>query len=727
MEYAETTVCCRVHAPYYLLLRASDLRSRADPTLDLLNSTAGTSTLNNAVETHPTGLCRGEMTIFIPLDASAPLPPSPHFLIPSAEPTAHVRKVIKTILKSKRIAVLCGAGISVNAGIPDFRSETGLFQTLKKDHSSLSSGKDLFDASVFNSEATTALFCKMIAGLAELAQVAQPTPFHHMLRALDDKGKLLRVYTQNIDALELKAGLTFGVPELDVKRTKPRSKGSSSDSEALKPDSSLNATDRLPTPPAETPRCIPLHGTLQSMHCQICLHSFPLEQYLGHLNAGAFPICPDCSRTEETRQAVGKRSRGIGKLRPSVVLYNEMHKDGEEVGNVVTKDVVGGSKGKGRTGADLLIVVGTSLRVPGTKRMVRGFSKAIRSRSAVNSQSDSSVAGPSSAPEDDPPVKTIYLNLDFPVPMREWQGVFDVWLRGDAQTFAKLVLEEVAEQEQALEARLERKRRREETKAESADAQQNEGPRAPSTQTASKPSSKNKTKPNSTKKPSSAAGQTQKRKPAGGDTQSIKRRKLNTETHGVLPVTARRDHPPKFPLRIPPRPYPTTPPSHRQHARSHSPRAVNEEFSSSLSSPLSTPPESSPATPALCQSISPRCSSPLTELPSSPVGLYTPPSIVLHPSRSPVIPTKLELTVPESQPREPFTCDMISQPPSPPPTPMARLSPLSPSVRRRRPTVSQPERSTLLSHTSPPSEDNDDIVSLDGHFQHRESYARAVS
>ena len=46
--------------------------------------------------------------------------------------------------------LLAGAGISVRAGIPDFRSETGLFQTLKKDHSSLSSGKDLFDASVFN-------------------------------------------------------------------------------------------------------------------------------------------------------------------------------------------------------------------------------------------------------------------------------------------------------------------------------------------------------------------------------------------------------------------------------------------------------------------------------------------------------------------------------------------------------------------------------------------------
>jgi hypothetical protein len=44
-----------------------------------------------------------------------------------------------------------GAGISVRAGIPDFRSAEGLFQSLKKENpkDGLSSGKDLFDASVF--------------------------------------------------------------------------------------------------------------------------------------------------------------------------------------------------------------------------------------------------------------------------------------------------------------------------------------------------------------------------------------------------------------------------------------------------------------------------------------------------------------------------------------------------------------------------------------------------
>jgi NAD-dependent histone deacetylase SIR2 len=39
----------------------------------------------------------------------------------------------------------------VEAGIPDFRSSTGLFQTLKRDNPGhgLTTGKELFDASVF--------------------------------------------------------------------------------------------------------------------------------------------------------------------------------------------------------------------------------------------------------------------------------------------------------------------------------------------------------------------------------------------------------------------------------------------------------------------------------------------------------------------------------------------------------------------------------------------------
>lgn len=321
------------------------------------------------------------------------------------------------------------------------------------------------------------MFCQMIAQLYELSEFALPTSFHHLLRALDDRGRLLRVYTQNIDALERKCGLTFGVPEQDIKRYKPRSsKGKSDSPDESGPSIAIDPPQiRLPTPPIETPKCIPLHGTVQLMHCQICTHSFPLKDHLSALSAGKPPYCPECTALEETRQLIGKRSRGVGKLRPSVVLYNEMHKDGEEVGDVVRRDLIGSSKGKGRAGADLLLVVGTSLRVPGTKRIVREFSKAVHSRSSPASTSQnepsSSVMGlatPTPSPrrspagDEDPPIKVVYLNLDFPVPTREWEGVFDVWIRGDAQAFAQIVHDEMEREEKAKEAASERKRRREE-------------------------------------------------------------------------------------------------------------------------------------------------------------------------------------------------------------------------------------------------------------------------
>lgn len=325
----------------------------------------------------------------------------------------------------------------------------------------------------------------MIAQLSELSQAASPTPFHQLLRTLDDRGNLLRVYTQNIDAIESKSGLSFGVPEFEDKRCKPRSRVKTSPTTGpADPTTSTSCTpsrpsasqpnSRLPSPTVDVPRCIPLHGTLQTLHCQTCTHTFPLENYMDSLTSGTPPHCPECTQMEETRQLVGKRARGVGKLRPSVVLYNEMHKDGEGVGEVVRRDLVGGSKGKGRNGADVLLVVGTSLRVPGTKRMVREFSKAVRSRGSTSSKDlpDSTpkyTPIPSPSPRRSleskdgcPPIKSIYLNLDFPVPTREWEGVFDTWVQGDAQSFAHILMDEIVKEAAAKEAVLERKRKREE-------------------------------------------------------------------------------------------------------------------------------------------------------------------------------------------------------------------------------------------------------------------------
>ncbi|KAF7330264.1 DHS-like NAD/FAD-binding domain-containing protein [Mycena venus] len=430
------------------------------------------------------------MTCWVPLDSSAgTVPTSPSFLQVSANPTLQLQKAIKAILKAKRIVIVCGAGISVKAGIPDFRSPEGLFQTLKRDNPKevLASGKDLFDASVFHSENTTSLFYQMIARLSELSNAAEPTPFHNLLRALDDRGKLLRVYSQNIDSLEQKCGLSFGVPEFQERRSRPRtpkSKSKTPSSTALTTTEAepiaaepIASTSRLPTPPPEIPRCIPLHGTLQTVHCQICNHSYALADHLAALELGTPPACPECTAMEETRQLVGKRARGVGRLRPSVVLYNEAHKDGEGVGDVVRRDLLGlsNSKGKGRSaGADLLLVVGTSLRVQGTKRMVREFAKAVRASAAGSNRPSPSPAGPGATEEErEPPVKTVYLNLDFPVPTREWEGVFDAWLQGDAQVFAEMLQVEIDKEAQAKQAASEKRRRKE--KGEDSDGPEGAG------------------------------------------------------------------------------------------------------------------------------------------------------------------------------------------------------------------------------------------------------------
>jgi len=166
------------------------------------------------------------------------------------------------------------------------------------------------------------------------------------------------------------------------------------------------------------------------------------------LRTGCAPLCPACTSSEESRGLVGKRPRGVGRLRPSVVLYGEEHRDGERVGAVVQRDLTG--KGKGNRCGDLLIVVGTSLRVPGTKRIVREFAKSVKSSygskptTSTETQLPTPVPSPRRSPdqnssEEVPPIRTIFINYEFPVPSREWEGVFDVWVKGDAQRFAELV------------------------------------------------------------------------------------------------------------------------------------------------------------------------------------------------------------------------------------------------------------------------------------------------
>ncbi|KAH0251502.1 hypothetical protein KCU71_g23255, partial [Aureobasidium melanogenum] len=62
------------------------------------------------------------------------------------EDKTQLDRVLNVLHKRQKIVVVAGAGISVSAGIPDFRSSTGLFNSLRAQHNLKGSGKDLFDA-----------------------------------------------------------------------------------------------------------------------------------------------------------------------------------------------------------------------------------------------------------------------------------------------------------------------------------------------------------------------------------------------------------------------------------------------------------------------------------------------------------------------------------------------------------------------------------------------------
>ncbi len=102
------------------------------------------------------------------------------------------------IMKSNYITALTGAGISTNAGIPDFRGPNGLYS--RKD---IPADK-LFDLVYFKEDQT--LFYRYINELLDLIDRALPTKGHQLLKKLEDLGKLKTVITQNIDSLHQKAG-----------------------------------------------------------------------------------------------------------------------------------------------------------------------------------------------------------------------------------------------------------------------------------------------------------------------------------------------------------------------------------------------------------------------------------------------------------------------------------------------------------------------------------------
>ncbi|BGO98866.1 NAD-dependent deacetylase hst3 [Rhodotorula toruloides] len=363
----------------------------------------------------------------------------------SAAATKALDAVALAVAKGKRTVLLVGAGISTNAGIPDFRSSgTGLYSSGSSSSPSplpptTLKGPDLFSASVYSSPDTTAEHLRFIAhfkqsldDIEQRCSSASPsgtastrvaTATHDFMRLLKKRGKLQRVYTQNIDGLE---GVGTGLVPVALE--------------------GITATASLPEGKGKGKAKIEgdyvqLHGSVHAVRCTSCAFVRRwTEEDVEAFEAGHVGACPECEEkgavagallppnpgtdhhislpSAALRSACGQRtltSLSRAYLRPSIVLYSESPPSSSSltIGTLSLSDL------SSQPGPDVMLVLGTSLRIPGFKKLVKEFSRSVGSRGGVR----------------------VLVNREEIGGRSEWKGVFDYEVIADTDSFVTRLIE----------------------------------------------------------------------------------------------------------------------------------------------------------------------------------------------------------------------------------------------------------------------------------------------
>jgi NAD-dependent deacetylase len=106
------------------------------------------------------------------------------------------RELAELIRRHSRVVALTGAGISVESGIPDFRSPGGLWERFDP----------MEYAHIQSFRRNPAKVWQLLKEMDETITRARPNPAHYALAELEAKGYLIGIITQNVDNLHQAAG-----------------------------------------------------------------------------------------------------------------------------------------------------------------------------------------------------------------------------------------------------------------------------------------------------------------------------------------------------------------------------------------------------------------------------------------------------------------------------------------------------------------------------------------
>ncbi|KAI0687145.1 SIR2-domain-containing protein [Cerioporus squamosus] len=233
---------------------------------------------------------------------------------------------VNLIAAAKRILILTGAGISVSCGIPDFRSRNGLYASLQESGEyDLNDPQEMFDIQYFREN--PAVFYSFASKIYPSNFI--PSPCHRFIKLIEDKGKLLRNYTQNIDTLETLAGVQ---------------------------------------------RVVQCHGSFATASCINCRLRVPGNEIADDIMNQRVPLCKVCkvpqppAATSKSGKKKGKKKKDgwdsdesdepdvplypPGVMKPDITFFGEKLDDAFEHSLMEDRDKV-----------DLLIIIGTSLKV----------------------------------------------------------------------------------------------------------------------------------------------------------------------------------------------------------------------------------------------------------------------------------------------------------------------------------------------------------------------------